>query len=502
MSPYATPAFEGLCTTYDIAKAAQEGCRAKKGLSALYRLKCRAEDVLRKNNRMGDISSSRRPPANAVFQPHVHSRGGISDSDDEGEEDELSHLDGSGKLRRMPESNTRKSPPTALGLARQVGAQGHAQMPSQQHDRPGRQASSGSQGHTQVPGRMPSPPMTGTAATFAHHPYGHHQHSNSLDLTSPLSDRSTATSVTLNDTWEGIVPPPPPMMMSLDEPPREHSRPGMTHHYSAPIMSTTSIGNGQHNMMYPPATPLTTAGASLQQQQAYSGNGATSGNGGNSMQVGSYEAQISPALSTATWSSFNVNAGTQNGNNGNGMNGEYDARSQHSNHVSHSGFTPQQIPYTSLPPAQIHAQGGSGQSVSTMSMISPSFSSHSQSLPSGTPLWMASNTLAGYGSVPTTSSGLDGLLPGFGGYSQTSGAGSGQGMNHVPGQAPGQGQMMGAGPGNGGWDLDHDLSMALGLELPPQGDDPLQGTFGTGMGFVDNDGLGTFNWNDLFGQSM
>ncbi|KAI9636195.1 fungal-specific transcription factor domain-containing protein, partial [Dioszegia hungarica] len=47
-SAFAAPAFDGLTTVLDLATAAPPGCRAKKGLAVLLRLRARAQDSMRK----------------------------------------------------------------------------------------------------------------------------------------------------------------------------------------------------------------------------------------------------------------------------------------------------------------------------------------------------------------------------------------------------------------------------------------------------------------------
>jgi hypothetical protein len=329
-------------------------------------------------------------------------------------------------------------------------------------------------------------------------------------------------------------------------------RPGMSHHFSSHSMSSvpmsgheaggncpdTASSNGMpgangnpngNNMMYPPPTPITSVHGNIQMQQSFT-TPSHATQSGASVHSGSYEQQISPALSTATWNSNSymmpissgaVNGASHAGAGGGSMNRDtFDMHAAHS-HVSgpHTGFTPQQLNFHSLSQVQSQGQSHSGHSISGQSlhsqttMISPAFSSHSQSLPSTTPLWLPSNTLAST-SFSSSASGMGGsgmmmyAQPGPGGYTgQISDNASGQGgaAGAGNGNGQGQGQMISGNMGNmangtgSGWDfgMDADLSMALGLEL--EGDDALGGTLGMGMGYVDNDGLGTFNWNDLFG---
>ncbi|OCF33828.1 transcriptional regulatory protein [Kwoniella heveanensis BCC8398] len=77
---FASPAFHGMSIVCDISAAAREGCRAKKGLPILLRLKKRAHQALVTATR----SKNKGMPEGS------------------GEEDDLTHLAGSAKLRRVP----------------------------------------------------------------------------------------------------------------------------------------------------------------------------------------------------------------------------------------------------------------------------------------------------------------------------------------------------------------------------------------------------------------
>ncbi|WVQ71091.1 hypothetical protein IAR50_000616 [Cryptococcus sp. DSM 104548] len=85
---YATPAFQAMSIVCDISAAAREGCRAKKGLPMLLRLRQRALNSLTSAVPVSATAgmSSGAPP--------------LSPGEGDGEEDDLSHLAGGVKLRR------------------------------------------------------------------------------------------------------------------------------------------------------------------------------------------------------------------------------------------------------------------------------------------------------------------------------------------------------------------------------------------------------------------
>ncbi|KAK8847607.1 hypothetical protein IAR55_005466 [Kwoniella newhampshirensis] len=76
---FASPSFHGMSIVCDISAAAREGCRAKKGLPILLRLRKRAHQAL--------VAASRSKTK--------------ASAEASGEEDDLSHLAGSAKLRRV-----------------------------------------------------------------------------------------------------------------------------------------------------------------------------------------------------------------------------------------------------------------------------------------------------------------------------------------------------------------------------------------------------------------
>ncbi|WVR09794.1 hypothetical protein IAU60_006870 [Kwoniella sp. DSM 27419] len=86
---FASPAFHGMSIVCDISAAAREGCRAKKGLPILLRLRKRAHDALSAATRLKERSN-----------PEVTTTT---------EEDDLSHLAGSAKLRRIQLSTPRRA---------------------------------------------------------------------------------------------------------------------------------------------------------------------------------------------------------------------------------------------------------------------------------------------------------------------------------------------------------------------------------------------------------
>ncbi|WRT64573.1 uncharacterized protein IL334_001505 [Kwoniella shivajii] len=76
---FASPSFHGMSIVCDISAAAREGCRAKKGLPILLRLRKRAHEALVAATKSKDKDTTEAS----------------------GEEDDLSHLVGSAKLRRV-----------------------------------------------------------------------------------------------------------------------------------------------------------------------------------------------------------------------------------------------------------------------------------------------------------------------------------------------------------------------------------------------------------------
>ncbi|ODN79453.1 hypothetical protein L202_03431 [Cryptococcus amylolentus CBS 6039] len=85
-SAFANPSFHAMSVVCDISAAAREGCRAKRGLPILLRLRVRAHDALA------------AATAAAAHQSRSKTAKGHGSS---GEDDDLSHLAGSGKLRRV-----------------------------------------------------------------------------------------------------------------------------------------------------------------------------------------------------------------------------------------------------------------------------------------------------------------------------------------------------------------------------------------------------------------
>ncbi|WVQ98275.1 hypothetical protein IAU59_005398 [Kwoniella sp. CBS 9459] len=145
---FASPAFHGMSIVCDISAAAREGCRAKKGLPILLRLKRRAHEALVAATR----SKNKGHP------------------DASGEEDDLTHLAGSAKLRRVP-------------------APVHKRAASS----PSAQATIGMTNPSGMPGELTS---------------------------SPTSAGSVATSATLAEPgmYDGIVPPFPGDQASMPMP--------------------------------------------------------------------------------------------------------------------------------------------------------------------------------------------------------------------------------------------------------------------------------------------
>ncbi|WVQ91888.1 hypothetical protein IAS59_005693 [Cryptococcus gattii] len=96
---FASPSFHAMSIVCDISAAAREGCRAKKGLPILLRLRKRAHEAL--------IAASRTKIKVAA--------------DGSGEEDDLSHLVGSAKLRRVQAPLRRRSVSSSNGTGVAVG---------------------------------------------------------------------------------------------------------------------------------------------------------------------------------------------------------------------------------------------------------------------------------------------------------------------------------------------------------------------------------------------
>lgn len=96
---FASPSFHTMSIVCDISAAAREGCRAKKGLPILLRLRKRAHEAL--------VAASRTKNKVAA--------------DDSGEEDDLSHLVGSAKLRRVRAPLRRRFVSSSNGMGVAVG---------------------------------------------------------------------------------------------------------------------------------------------------------------------------------------------------------------------------------------------------------------------------------------------------------------------------------------------------------------------------------------------
>ncbi|WVQ75829.1 hypothetical protein IAR50_005462 [Cryptococcus sp. DSM 104548] len=105
-SAFANPSFHAMSMVCDISAAARDGCRAKRGLPILLRLRKRAHEAL--------------AAANAAAVHESQSRMAKGQHGSSGEEDDLSHLAGSGKLRRVPLPHQRRrsssSGPQGSGL--------------------------------------------------------------------------------------------------------------------------------------------------------------------------------------------------------------------------------------------------------------------------------------------------------------------------------------------------------------------------------------------------
>lgn len=177
----------------DISHAAREGCRAKKGLPILIRLRRRAQDSL-----LAAVGNKASLPASSSLPSTTSSQGGAPPAKDE--DDDLSHLAGSARLRRVG-----SSPPP-------------------------KRASFGNTPQPIVSPRVQPIPLGSAAsaltqsATATHNTYGFRSTQNTItenhasppanrstlhENSSPTSGISAATSATLADKtgYEGAVPP-------------------------------------------------------------------------------------------------------------------------------------------------------------------------------------------------------------------------------------------------------------------------------------------------------
>lgn len=241
-SAFASSAFDGLTIVCDIAAAAREGCRAKKGLPVLVRLRARAQQSMRKAGRHGPLNGTGRPNqpgqfAAFVAAPPTRQIMGAgpkaadeaidteADPDADAEDDDLGHLTGRSKLRRVRESNMRS------------GSRGSTDSPTDSGSAlPGLKRRSGSNNQTSpagygqplntspgatglggigVEGTAGNATLGGASGIVGASGYGgvlgQGMNGRPDVLVSPRSVTSTATSTTLAEkTWEGVVPPPPP----------------------------------------------------------------------------------------------------------------------------------------------------------------------------------------------------------------------------------------------------------------------------------------------------
>jgi hypothetical protein len=199
-SAFATQAYDGLITVFDLARATPAGCRAKKGLPILFRLQARAQDSMRQAGRQGAINASYRANQPGRYAPYIPSPEAVwrSERAQAGEDDDLGHLSGKSNLRRMEvkESNLRSG-------CSGVGG-GDSQSPSDQIYTSPNPNNAQNGGYTVVPYTYTSRPRAGTG-TFTDF------------MVSPSSAISGSTTTTLADQpWEGVVPPPPPLPLGFD----------------------------------------------------------------------------------------------------------------------------------------------------------------------------------------------------------------------------------------------------------------------------------------------
>jgi len=71
-SEFASQALRGMSIVCDLAAAARDGCRAKKGLKTLLKLRARAHDALIKSVEDATDSKEIHPPAPARVEQDVH----------------------------------------------------------------------------------------------------------------------------------------------------------------------------------------------------------------------------------------------------------------------------------------------------------------------------------------------------------------------------------------------------------------------------------------------
>jgi hypothetical protein len=173
---FASPAFSGMSIVCDISAAARPGCRAKKGLPALVRLRKRAQDAL-------VIASRAKIPNTKQPKPKMT----------ETEEDDLSHLSGAiPKLRRVGSSPGRKVIGSPVGIT-QVLAENNTQTLTggvSTHDEPS-------------PLSIRSIATSDTLAEVVHY--------DSSGRLLDMSGNSVGQYEGVPDLGGGIVPPPPPI---------------------------------------------------------------------------------------------------------------------------------------------------------------------------------------------------------------------------------------------------------------------------------------------------
>lgn len=204
-SAFAAPAYDGLVAVFDLATATPPGCRAKKGLPVLVRLQKRAQDSMRKAGRHGALNASFLPNRPGRLAPYIPSSGAIRrELQGEREDDDLGHLSGRSKLKRVKESHVRSNAAERDGSGARAGKGA---------ERYNEGSTSGQQYAAYSPTPQAGPSDYSTINPGA---YGVVQGKRSRAgtgtyqdfMVSPSSVISAAT--TLADRpWDGVVPPPP-----------------------------------------------------------------------------------------------------------------------------------------------------------------------------------------------------------------------------------------------------------------------------------------------------
>lgn len=252
-SAFAAPAFTALSIVRDISHAARPGCRAKRGLPILTRLRKRALAALKAANEAARSNPKHKKPE----KPD--------------EEDDLSHLVGSAKLRRLGSGN---------------GKAGSSSPPSRQT------------------GGVPLPLMTPVHSQI--HDSGVPPPTAVSNGRSPTETASTST--TLADPVQGMVPPfPQDPAQYLNMP--DHIQPNLS--ISPPTGVNSWLGDfspqwSDQSILYPSSADLvspttnnlaTSYGAATEMSYFPSFNSAPIGTGGGGIVPGQEMGSLSYDLS-------------------------------------------------------------------------------------------------------------------------------------------------------------------------------------------------------------